>query len=76
MAKLGDRVSLRVAKHVSDKEALRPSSHLHVAETRNASVVSQKHLHVSCYKCVARYKVSEVAKLSDLNSKSKFIYPR
>ncbi len=56
-------VSPRVAKHASDKRATCPPSHLYVAETRNVSVVSQKHLRVSC-------KVSEVAKLGDTEETS------
>ncbi len=42
--------SLRVTKHGSDKRATCPLIHLHVAEIRNVSVVSIKHLRVSCYK--------------------------
>ncbi len=61
MAKLGDlsRVTLYSAcllgwlnmRMTSEQHA---SSHLHVVDTRNVSVVSQKHLCVSCYKfCLA-----------------------
>ncbi len=64
-------MSLRVAKHASDKQATCPPSHLLAAETRNVSVVSQKNLRVSlAANFVARYKVSEVAKLGDSEGSS------
>ncbi len=40
-----------------------------VAETRNVSVVSQKHLVSLAANFVTRYKVSEVAKLEDVEGK-------
>ncbi len=43
-------MSPRAAKHASEKRATCPPSHLHVTETRNVAIISQKHLRVSCKK--------------------------
>ncbi len=54
-----------VAKHASDERATCPSTHLHVAETGNV-LLSPGNICVSfATNFVARYKVSEVAKLGD-----------
>ncbi len=64
VAKLGDKSRGALTLRASEQRVLS------VAETRNFSVVSQKHLRVSRYKCCrALHKVSEVATLGDIEWK-------
>ncbi len=55
---------ISLAKHASDKRETCPPSNLHVAETGNVFPLSTRSICVSVVtNFVARYKVSEVAKL-------------
>ncbi len=61
---------LRDLSHATMYSACLPPSYLHVAETRNVSVVSQKHLRVCCYKFCRALQSFEVAKMRDTEGAS------